>query len=116
MSGSFSSLTLEVMAHTPAPAWFSAWPLPEKIAALRAHALKGISIILTPYERRLGEALRALRNQPNNRQNLAQDQEITAEKQHAWEEGYFARTDDVNWIVLTPAHEFAGAIALYDIT
>ena len=116
MSGPVSSLTLDVIAPTPAPAWFAAWPLAEKIAARRAHALKGISIVLTPYERRHGDALRALRNQPHNRINLAQTGELTAGNQRAWEDGYFARTNDVNWIVLTPAHEFAGAVALYDIT
>lgn len=107
---------LDVIDRTPAPAWLASRNLPAKIAALRQSALRGISVRLQPYERRFGEELRTLRNQPDNRAKLAQADELTAAQQQAWEDAYFARKDDLCWIVQTPTGEFAGAVALYDIT
>lgn len=107
---------LDVIDRTPAPPWLAGRDLPAKIAALRQHGLRGISVRLQPYERRFGESLRTLRNQPENRAKLAQTGELTAEQQQAWEDAYFARADDLCWIVLTPSGEFSGAVALYDLT
>lgn len=116
MSHSASTLPCDLTTRTTPPAWLAALPPAGKVAALRRHPLRGISVILHPYERGYGEALRALRNQPHNKLNLAQSADITAGQQRAWEDGYFARADDLCWVLLTPAHAFAGAVALYDIT
>jgi len=56
-----------------------------------------------------------LRNRPENQFNLAQGGELSADQQSAWGQTYFARDNDLCWIVLTPQGDFAGATRLYDI-
>lgn len=116
MSGAIAEFPLDVLARSEPPDALRDLPLPQRIAALRSSRLRGISVLFQPYERGFGEQLRALRNQPNNKANLAQASDITAEQQRSWEDGYFARADDLCWILLTTDHAFAGAVALYDIT
>ena len=107
---------LDVVERTPAPPWLAGLSLAGKVAALRAQVLGGGCVWLHPYDRSFGDALRALRNLPENRAKLAQSGELSAEQQRAWEDAYFARPDDLCWIVQTPRGDFAGAVALYDIT
>jgi RimJ/RimL family protein N-acetyltransferase len=116
MNATMAEWPLDVLARSEPPGALRALPLPQKIAALRSSRLRGISVVFQPYERAYGEQLRALRNQPNNKLNLAQSSDISAEQQRAWEDGYFARSDDLCWILLTTERVFAGAVALYDIT
>lgn len=112
---SFETLPLDVALRSPAPAALAALPLVEKVAALRRCELRGITVVLRPYEFSDCEDLRLLRNQPNNQINLAQTSDLTAAQQRAWSEAYLARTDDLCWTLRTIAGEFAGAISLYDI-
>ena len=70
---------------------------------------------LVPYAPEYGEALRTLRNLPENQFNLAQGDAISPEQQHAWSGAYFSRTNDLCWVVLAAGDEFAGATRLYDI-
>lgn len=107
---------LDVIDRTPAPAWLAGLDLREKVAALRTRTLRGISVQLRPYDRSDGDALRALRNRPENRVKLAQAGVLTAAQQRAWEDAYFIRPDDLCWIVQTHRGDFAGAVALYDIS
>jgi len=106
---------LDVTLRTPAPPALAAVPLDKKIGLLRQHRLRGYCVVFHPYERSFGDELRGLRNLPHNKANLAQGADLTAEQQRAWEDGYFGRTDDLCWILLTVAGAFAGSISLYDI-
>ena len=116
MTEACETLILDVVDRTPEPACLANPALAEKIAVLRRHRLQGISVTLEPYSRIHGDALRALRNEPENQRKLAQSADLTAAQQRAWEDGYFARTDDLCWIVLTPTGGFGGAVAIYDLT
>jgi len=115
MSTALPEWSLDVIVRPPAPTALAVLPLPEKIALLRRHRLRGISVVFHPYERSYGETLRELRNLPHNKANLAQDADITPEQQRGWEDGYFARPDDLCWILLSPAGAFTGSVSLYDI-
>jgi RimJ/RimL family protein N-acetyltransferase len=115
MSPPWPELPLLVTERTPAPAGLAALTLLEKIAALRELRLRGACVVFTPYDRFHGESLRQLRNLPHNQQNLAQAGELTPVQQSNWEEAYFARINDLSWILLTRAGEFAGSVSLYDI-
>lgn len=106
---------LDVTVPSPPPPELAGLPLPARIAVLRRQSLRGISVVFRPYERAHGEALRALRNLPHNKANLAQSADITPEQQRGWEDAYFARPDDLCWTLFTPAGEFAGSVSLYDI-
>lgn len=106
---------LDVTVPSPAPAELVPLVLPERIGALRRMRLRGISVEFRPYAREHAEPLRQLRNQPNNKANLAQAADLTPDEQRRWEEAYFARTDDLCWALFNPAGEFTGAVALYDI-
>jgi RimJ/RimL family protein N-acetyltransferase len=101
-------------AITP-PAGFLLLPWRERIARLRQLRLDGGGGRLQPYSPAFADALRELRNQPANRFNLAQAAELTAAQQQSWGETYLARDNDLCWVVLTRAGEFAGATRLYDI-
>lgn len=107
---------LDVTVPSPAPPMLAGRDLPARIAVLRQLRLQGISVEFRPYAREHGEPLRILRNQPNNKANLAQPTDITPEQQQRWEEGYFARSDDLCWALFTSSGQFAGAVSLYDIT
>ena len=107
---------LDVTARTPAPATLAGAALPDRIALLRRHRVEGLTVAFQPYGREFGDSLRTLRNLPANKAGLAQAADITPEGQRAWEDGYFARTDDLCWILLLPGpHPFAGSVSLYDI-
>jgi len=115
MSAGPPEFPLFATQRTPPPPGLAARALPDRIAALRRTRLRGASVLFTPYERAYGEALRQLRNLPHNQQNLAQSGDLTPAQQRSWEEAYLARANDLCWILLTPAGEFAGAVSLYDI-
>ena len=115
MNAGVAEVALDVTLRSPAPEWLARLPLASQLAALRQTRLRGIAVTFSPYERHQGEQLRALRNQPHNKLNLAQDSDITAEQQRAWEDGYFSRPNDLCWILRSTADEFAGAVSLYDI-
>lgn len=104
---------------TQAPGLPAEWgdpSLAKRIAALRATALRGLSVDLRPYHRDHAEALRQLRNQPHNRAMLAQPEPLTTVQQSTWTDAYLDRTDDLCWTLFTPAGAFAGSTSLYDIT
>ena len=114
-SPSFSSIPCNVLSDVAAP---GKWPLKleDRVRRLRSVILAGTCTQFVPYDDRYAEVLRNMRNAPENRRWLAQDDEITAVMQARWAEAYRRRVDDLCWILEAPDGTFAGSVSLYDIS
>ena len=80
------------------------------------YSFRSGALCLRPLEKQDIEALRLLRNRPENRIWFFGSEPITKDGQLAWYERYLTRKDDYMFCVTLPEapERFVGAVAVYD--